>query len=218
MFAELVRRGMVEEGHTVDVAKNAAEARVTALVNEYDGIILDVMLPDGNGVQIAREIRAAGRATPILMLTGSDSTADVVRGLDNGADDYLTKPFEMSVLKARVRALLRRGGSRRSDTLTFGGVELDRLARRASVQGQRLDLTPKEYGLLEYMLLHAEEVVTRTELLEKVWDLHFDPGSNVVDVHVARLRGKLRGTPGGAQLVTMRGVGFMLSLPQEPVS
>ncbi len=215
MFAELVRRGMTEEGHTVDVARTLAEGRVTALVNDYDGVILDVMLPDGNGIQLAREIRSSGRTRPILRLTGNDSTEDVVRGLDNGADDYLTKPFEMTELKARMRALLRRGGGRRAEALSYGGVELDRMARRATAGGQRLDLTPKESNLLEYLLLHPEEVVTRTELLEKVWDLHFDPGSNVVDVHVARLRGKLRKAACAAQLVTMRGVGFMLSAQPE---
>ena len=214
MFAELVRRGMVEEGHTVDVARNLAEARVTALVNEYDGLILDVMLPDGNGLQIAREVRQAGRATPILMLTANDTTADVVRGLDSGADDYLTKPCDMGELKARVRAMLRRGGARRDDRLAFGGLSLDRPTRSAAVHGTPLDVTPKEFTLLEYLLLRPEQVVTRTELLEKVWDLHFDPGSNVVDVHVARLRSKLRRAPEGPQLVTKRGVGFMLVLPR----
>jgi two-component system, OmpR family, response regulator len=218
MFAELVRRGLKEEGHTVDVANDAMQGRMAALMHDYDGIVLDVMLPDGNGLDIARELRSRGRSTPILMLTGNDTTDDVVRGLDSGADDYLTKPFEMNVLKARVRALVRRGGARRSETISFGDVVLDRLSHRATVQGRPLDLTPKEYSLLEYLLLHREEVVTRTELLEKVWDLHFDPGSNVVDVHVARLRNKLRQRKADPQLRTIRGVGFMLSLQREAVS
>ena len=218
MFAELVRRGLKEEGHTVDVANNAAKGREAVMVHDYDAIVLDVMLPDGTGLEIARDLRRAGRATPILMLTGNDATDDVVRGLDSGADDYLTKPFEMSELKARVRALVRRGGARRTEMITCGGVVLDRLAHRATAHGRPMDLTPKEYSLLEYLLLHQEKVVTRTELLEKVWDLHFDPGSNVVDVHVARLRTKLRQHKAEPQLRTIRGVGFMLSLQAEKVS
>lgn len=212
MFAELVRRGLKEEGYTVDTAPNIAEGRLAALVHEYDGIILDVVLPDGNGMQLARELRSQGRATPILMLTSNDSTSDVVRGLDHGADDYLTKPVELLELKARVRALLRRGGARRTETLAFGGIVIDRLAHRATLHGRPLDLTPKEFSLLEHLLLHPDKVVTRTELLEKVWDLQFDPGSNVVDVHVARLRGKLRRSD-GPELRTVRGVGFQLAGP-----
>jgi DNA-binding response OmpR family regulator len=215
MFAELIKRGMREEGHAVDVVHNATQGRATALVHDYDAIILDVMLPDGNGLHIARELRSAGSTTPILMLTGNDSTDDVVQGLDTGADDYVTKPVEMGELKARVRALLRRGGARRTETLSCGDVTLDRLAHRASANGRRLDLTPKEYALLEYLLLRPGAVVTRTELLEKVWDLHFDPGSNVVDVHVARLRTKLRRATTTPRLATVRGVGFTLAVGAE---
>ena len=212
MLAALIRRGLTEEGHVVDVAPDGAQGRMLAFVHDYDGIILDVVLPDASGLGIVRDLRTEGRSTPVLLLTGHRDAEDVVRGLDAGADDYLTKPFDMNVLKARVRALLRRGGARRSDRLAFGGIVLDRLTRQAATEGKKLQLTPKEYSLLEYLIVNAERVVTRTELLEKVWDVHFDPGSNVVDVHVARLRDKLRRIGTTAQLVTVRGAGFMLTM------
>jgi DNA-binding response OmpR family regulator len=186
-----------------------------AFVYDYDAIVLDVVLPDASGLQIVRALRQEGRATPVLLLTGNRESEDVVRGLDAGADDYLTKPFDMDVLKARVRALLRRGGARRTDRLAFGGIVVDRLTRQAATEGRKLQLTPKEYSLLEHLIVNAERVVTRTELLEKVWDVHFDPGSNVVDVHVARLRDKLRRIGSMAQLVTIRGTGFMLTRQGE---
>ena len=211
MFAELIRRGLKEEGYAVDVASDAAEGRTLAFVHEYDAILLDVVLPDGTGLEIAEALRGDGRQTPILMVTGEDTPAAVVRGLDIGADDYLTKPFDLLELKARVRALVRRGGARRAEWLALADVAVDRMAHRATVDGKKMDLTPKEFALLAYLLLHAEGVVTRTDLLEKVWDFHFDPGSNVVDVHVARLRAKLRRYGARARLVTVRGAGFMLT-------
>src|SRR5688500_9168142 len=157
-------------------------------------------------------MRRENRLTPTLILTGRATKEDVVRGLDVGADDYLTKPFDLDELKARVRALVRRGGSRRSELLATGGVLLDQRRRQATADGTPLRMTPKEFALLEHLMMRAEEVVTRTELLEKVWDLHFDPGSNVVDVHVARLRAKLRLTNAGVDLDTVRGVGFVLAV------
>lgn len=211
MFAELIRRGLKEEGYTVDLAGDVAEARSLAAAHDYDAILLDVVLPDGTGFQLAEMLRQQGRTTPILMVTGNDTTEDKVRGLDLGADDYLTKPFDVTELKARVRALARRGGAQRQETLSLAGVVVDRMAHRATVDGRKVDLTPKEFSLLAYLLLHAESVVTRTELLEKVWDFHFDPGSNVVDVHIARLRGKLRRHDARARLATVRGTGFVLT-------
>ena len=211
LFATLVQRGLREEGYAVDVAPTGSEARMLAHVNSYDGIILDVSLPDVTGLQIARELRVEGRATPILMLTGNTTREDIIRGLDAGADDYLTKPFDMDVLKARVRALVRRGGSNRTETLTFSDLVVDRIGHEARANGQQLDLTPKEFSLLEHLLLHADQIVTRTTLLEKVWDLHFDPGSNVVDVHMARLRTKLRRKRAKAAVATVRGIGYRLT-------
>src|SRR5688500_12869329 len=179
-------------------------------VYEYDVILLDIVLHNMNGFQVAMELRREGRNTPILMLTSRDAVEDVVRGLDAGADDYLAKPFQFDELLARLRALHRRGGAERLEVLRYGPITLDRLRHVALIQERRLDLTPKEFQLLEYFLLHPEEVVRRTTLLEKVWDMHFDPESNVVDVHVGNLRRKLAQGAGEQLLSTVRGVGFSL--------
>jgi two-component system OmpR family response regulator len=168
------------------------------------------VLPKKNGFQVALELRREGRNTPIIMLTSRDAVEDVVRGLDAGADDYLAKPFQFDELLARVRALHRRGGAERLDVLRYGPITLDRLRHHALINDDKLDLTPKEFQLLEYFLLHPEEVVRRTTLLEKVWDMHFDPESNVVDVHVGNLRRKLSQAAGEPLLKTVRGVGFSL--------
>jgi two-component system OmpR family response regulator len=168
------------------------------------------MLPKKNGLQVASELRREGRNTPILMLTARDATEDVVRGLDAGADDYLTKPFKFDELLARLRALVRRGGAARLDRLTYGPLELDRLKHKVWAGERSLDLTPREFQLLEHFMLHPEDVVRRTELLEKVWDMHFDPESNVVDVHVGNLRRKLREVGQDGLIQTVRGVGFCL--------
>jgi two-component system OmpR family response regulator len=215
MFAELIRRALREDAHVVDVAPDLAEARAHALVHDYDGILLDVGLPGGSGLQLARELRERGRATPILVLTGADTPGVVVRGLDAGADDYVTKPLDLAVLKARVRALVRRAGPRVVETLTLGGVVVERGSYRVSINGRKVQLTPKEFALLAYLVQHAERVVTRSELLEKVWDLSFDPGSNVVDVHVAHLRSKLREHGAVPRLVTVRGAGFVLTVAES---
>jgi DNA-binding response OmpR family regulator len=208
--AGFVEQGLKEEGYVVDLARDGEEATMLAHVNDYDAVLLDVVLPKKNGFQIAAELRREGRNTPILMLTSRDAPEDVVRGLDAGADDYLSKPFRFDELLARIRALYRRGGAERLDVLRYGAVTLDRLRHVATVDGRPLDLTPKEFQLLEFFLLHAEEVVRRTTLLEKVWDMHFDPESNVVDVHVGNLRRKLKQAAGEALLETVRGVGFSL--------
>lgn len=208
--AGFIEMGLREEGYAVDVAADGDEATVLGHVNDYDAILLDLMLPKKNGIQVASELRREGRNTPILMLTARDATEDVVRGLDAGADDYLTKPFKFDELLARLRALLRRGGAARMERLAYGPLELDRLKHQARMDGDALDLTPREFQLLEHFMLHPEEVVRRTELLEKVWDMHFDPESNVVDVHVGNLRRKLRRNGSGELIVTVRGVGFCL--------
>jgi two-component system copper resistance phosphate regulon response regulator CusR len=212
--AGFIEQGLREEGYAVDVAKDGEEATTLAHVNDYDAILLDLMLPKKNGLQVASELRREGRRTPILMLTARDATEDVVRGLDAGADDYLSKPFKFDELLARMRALTRRGGAARLDRLTYGSLELDRLRHKARANSHLLDLTPREFQLLEHFMLHPEEVIRRTELLEKVWDMHFDPESNVVDVHVGNLRRKLKDAGCDGLIQTVRGVGFCLKTPE----
>ena len=209
--AGFIEMGLREEGYAVDLARDGDEAIVLAHVNDYDAILLDLMLPKKNGLQVAAELRREGRTTPILMLTARDATEDVVRGLDAGADDYLTKPFKFDELLARLRALVRRGGATRVERITAGPLELDRLKHQAYVGGKPLDLTPREFQLLEHFMMHKDDVVRRTELLEKVWDMHFDPESNVVDVHVGNLRRKLREAGYDGLIRTVRGVGFRLN-------
>ncbi len=209
--AGFIEMGLREEGYAVDLARDGDEAIVLAHVNDYDAILLDLMLPKKNGLQVAAELRREGRTTPILMLTARDATEDVVRGLDAGADDYLAKPFKFDELLARLRALVRRGGATRVERLTAGPLELDRLKHQAYAGGKALDLTPREFQLLEHFMMHKDDVVRRTELLEKVWDMHFDPESNVVDVHVGNLRRKLREAGFEDLIKTVRGVGFRLN-------
>jgi two-component system copper resistance phosphate regulon response regulator CusR len=209
--AGFIEMGLREEGYAVDLARDGEEAIVLAHVNDYDAILLDLMLPKKNGLQVAAELRREGRTTPILMLTARDATEDVVRGLDAGADDYLAKPFKFDELLARLRALVRRGGATRVERLSAGPLELDRLKHQAYAGGKALDLTPREFQLLEHFMMHKDDVVRRTELLEKVWDMHFDPESNVVDVHVGNLRRKLREAGFDGIIKTVRGVGFRLN-------
>lgn len=208
--ASFLEKGLREEGYAVDVAHDGDDGLAKAHVHAYDLLLLDVMLPGKTGLEIVRDVRRKEDNTPVLMLTARDAEEDVVRGLDAGADDYLAKPFGFDELLARVRALLRRGGASRPDRLMYADVELDRVEHTASRGGRRLDLTPKEFQLLEFFLLNAERVVRRTELLEKVWDLTFDPMSNVVDVHVGHLRRKLRAEGDAGLLHTIRGVGYTL--------
>jgi DNA-binding response OmpR family regulator len=214
--ASFIKRGLREEGYAVDVAHDGEDGAMKAQVYEYDALVMDVMLPKKSGFEIVRDLRRSGNKVPILLVTARDSEHDVVVGLDAGADDYLRKPFGLDELLARLRALLRRGGSGRDERLIYSDVELDRLKHAAYRNGQPLDLTPKEFQLLEFFLLHPEQVIRRTRLLEKVWDLHFDPMSNVVDVHVGNLRRKLMEDERGQLLHTVRGVGYIFQV--EPAA
>ncbi len=208
--ASFLEKGLREEGYAVDVAHNGSDGAMKALIYDYDLLLLDVMMPGKSGLEIVREVRSRERTVPILLLTARDARDDIVQGLDAGADDYLTKPFGFDELLARIRALLRRGGSERPDRLIYDDLDLDRVTHVATRKGERLDLTPKEFQLLEFFMLNRERVIRRTELLEKVWDLTFDPMSNVVDVHIAHLRRKLRGKDASPPLVhTVRGVGYV---------
>jgi DNA-binding response OmpR family regulator len=208
--ASFLAQGLREDGYAVDIVGDGLEATRVAETSSYDLVLLDVMLPGRSGLEVVHNLRQARSQVPILLLTARDATQDVVRGLDAGADDYLTKPFSYDELLARVRALLRRGGPMRTESLVYTDVVIDRLQHTARRAGQDLDLTPKEFQLLEFFLLRPEEVIRRTELLEKIWGFSFDPGSNLVDVHVANLRRRLTKF-GGRQLIhTIRGVGYMM--------
>jgi two-component system OmpR family response regulator len=210
-IAELVTALLREEGFVVDVAETAEEGRVQALVHEHDLIVLDLNLPDGSGIAVAQSLRREHRPTPILMLTANTDRSTTVLALDAGADDYLTKPIRFDEFRARVRALVRRGGATRTEQLSAGNVVLNRLTREVRVSGNPLALTPREFGLLEHFLLHTGEVVTRTDLLDKVLDRSFDPGTNIVDVNVTRLRKKLEKASATVAIEARRGVGFVFA-------
>lgn len=209
-LAGYLEQALREEGYAVDVARTGTEGSLLARTEPYDVVVLDVLLPGKNGFQIVAEMREADVPTPILMLTARDDKASIVQSLDLGADDYVTKPFNFDELLARVRALARRGGSARPEVLRYADVELDRLKHTARRGKRELNLTAKEFALLEQFLLRPESVLRRTELLEKVWDLQLDPDSNVVDVHVGNLRRKLADASGAPLIHTVRGVGFVL--------
>ena len=210
-MALLTKQVLEQEGFAVDHASTGNEAQTLAFVNEYDAIILDLGLPDRNGLTVLQALRKEGRSTPVIVLTGSTDSASTVRALDTGADDYITKPIVIEEFRARVRALVRRGGAKRTEQVACGNVMLNRLTRQVYVDSKECALTAKEFQLLEHFLLHHGQVVTRAELLEKVWDMHFDPGSNVVDVHVTRLRKKLEQAAADIKIAARRGMGFVLA-------
>ena len=208
--ARFLKQGLEEEGHAVDLAADGDEGAYLGHLNPYDLIILDVMLPKRTGLDLAAELRRDRVDAPILMLTARDTIDDVVRGLDAGADDYLTKPFAFDELLARVRALARRRAGDASGVLRFADLEMDRLRRVVRRGARTIDLSPREFRLLEYLMLHPEEVVSRTRLLEKVWDMSFDPETNVVDAHVSNLRRKLEAGAEARLIHTFRNAGYAL--------
>ena len=209
-IASFVAKGLREQSYAVDVSVDGDDAVYKASINDYDAIILDVVIPGRDGFQVCSELRAGGSAVPIIMLTARDQVQDRIDGLDSGADDYLTKPFAVAELLARLRALLRRGRAVRPETNESGSMLIDTRARRATRGGNNLPLTTKEYALLEYLAREQGRVVNRSELAEHVWDEHFDPLSNLIDVHINRLRSKVdKGFP--PLIHTQRGAGYMLA-------
>ncbi len=208
--ASLIKRGLEEEGYAVDIAINGGEALSMAAAYPTDAIILDVMLPGEDGFEVCRKLREAGTWSPILMLTALDAVHDRVRGLDVGADDYLTKPFAFTELTARLRALLRRGPEQRPAVLQVGDLSLDPSTRVVRRGDTAIDLTAKEFALLEFFLRHPGEVLTRMRLIEHVWDFAYDGGSNVVDVYVKYLREKVDRPFGANSIRTVRGAGYRL--------
>jgi len=208
---KLIARILRDDAYAVDTASTGEEARMLALVNEYDGIILDLQLGDRHGFEILQELRRNGRRTPVLLYSGLADTETIVRGLDAGADDYVVKPISNEELRARVRTLVRRGvgSSLVGEQVTVGNLTLNRLTRRVTCATKEVSLTSMELKLLEHLMLRAGETVTRNELHEKVWDMHFDPSSNVIDAHVARLRKKLQKAGASPAISTRRGMGFV---------
>jgi DNA-binding response OmpR family regulator len=205
-----VAKGLREQAYAVDTALTGEEALYQAEINTYDLIILDVMIPGRNGFEVCRQLRESGRRMPILMLTALDAVDDRITGLDRGADDYLTKPFEFRELLARLRALLRRSGELRPGQLIVADLILDTAAQTATRAGQQVPLTHKEYALLEYLARNAGRVVGREEIAEHVWDESFDPFSNLIEVYINRLRRKIDAPNHLALLHTRRGAGYTL--------
>lgn len=209
-LADFLRKGLEAERYAVDVAKDGEEAQYMAENYDYDLVILDLNLPRIHGFEILKHLRAKKKDLPVLVLTGRDAVGDRVKGLDLGADDYVVKPCSFSELSARVRALLRRGSRPAEAILRVRDLELNRMNRTVSRAGRRLDLTPKEFALLEYMMLNAERPVTRTMIIEHVWDLSFDTMTNVVDVYINYLRKKVDEGFDVELIRTIRGVGYQL--------
>ena len=209
-MAEFLRKGLVDAGYSVDLAETGGAAETLAGENPYDLIILDVMLPDQNGLDTARHLRTDGFKGPILMLTALGGTKDKVHGLDAGADDYLVKPFAFDELLARIRALLRRNTSGVDSQLRFSDLEMDLPTRKVARSGKDLSLTPKEFALLEYFLRNPGRALTRAEISDHVWDVHFDSDSNVIDVYINMLRKKVDHPFKKRLIHTMVGAGYVL--------
>ena len=211
-----VRKGLEEAGHVVDHAGDGKEGLLLALDAGHDVIVVDRMLPRLDGLSIVRSLRAADRATPVLVLSALGEVDDRVEGLRAGGDDYLVKPFAFAELSARVEALARRrgdGGGTRATRLVVADLEMDLLARTVRRAGRTVELQPREFRLLEHLMRHAGQVVTRTMLLEAVWDYHFDPQTNVIDVHVSRLRRKIDRDFDAPLIHTVRGAGYVIREP-----
>ena len=216
--SRFIRKGLAEAGHVLDHAGDGKQGLLLALDAEHDVLVVDRMLPGLDGLSIVRSLRAAGRDTPVLVLSALGEVDDRVEGLRAGGDDYLVKPFALVELSARLEALVRRrdagtGAASPVTRLIVADLEMDLLARSVKRAGRAIDLKPREFRLLEYLMRHAGQVVTRTMLLEAVWDYHFDPQTNVIDVHVSRLRRKINRDAGVPLIHTVRGAGYVIRAP-----
>jgi len=211
--ANFIKKGLQQEGYAADIAQDGDEALESAMAFDYDAMVLDLMLPRKSGLDVLRTIRASKPKLAVLVLTAKGSLEDKVTGFDAGADDYLIKPFAFAELSARIRALLRRGAAK-DNKLKVGDLEMDTSTRQVRRGGQAIDLKLKEYALLEFLLRNAHRAVTRTMIVEHVWDIHFDSISNVVDVHINSLRNKIDKGFNPPLIHTVRGVGYVLRVPR----
>jgi len=209
-MAALLKRGLERQGYAIDVAGDGTEGMWLGIENDYDVIVLDGMLPGLDGFDVCRQLRAQQRWAPVLMLTARDSVTDRIQGLDAGADDYLVKPFAFGELTARLRALVRRGASERPTVLSVGDLVLDPAARTVQRAGEMVELTATEFSMLELLMRRVGDVLTRTEILDHVWDFAYDPASNIVDQYIAYLRRKLDRPYGRSDIETVRGLGYRL--------
>ena len=213
-IGDYLKQGLSEAGFVADLVRDGVDGRHLALTDDYDLVVLDVMLPGLDGWQVLREIRQAGRHMPVLFLTARDQVEDRVKGLELGADDYLVKPFAFSELLARVRTLLRRGKSKEPELLQVADLDLDLLRRRVTRAGKRIDLTAKEFALLELLLRRQGEVLPRSLIASQVWDMNFDSDTNVIEVAVRRLRAKIDDDFDLKLIHTARGMGYMMDAPE----
>src|SRR3989440_2316969 len=214
-IVHFVAKGLREQAYAVDVSGDGDDAFYKVSINDYDAVILDVMIPGRDGFQVCRDMRSAGIAVPVIMLTARDTVQDRITGLDSGADDYLIKPFAVTELLARLRALLRRGQVVRPATIRIADLFLDTHAHSATRSGRELSLTSKEYALLEYLAREGGRVVSRAEIAEHVWDENFDPLTNLIDVHINRLRRKVDTGFATKLIHTRRGAGYILLSPDQ---
>lgn len=215
-IARFIKKGLKENAYAVDAVEDGEEALYQVEMNDYDVVVLDVMIPGKDGFEVCEEIRASGNNTPILMLTAKDTVEDRIHGLDIGADDYLTKPFEFGELLARLRALLRRprSGDMLPTKINLGELEIDTRSQTAKANGKMITLTTKEYSLLQYFARNSNKVIGREEISEHVWNENFDPFSNLIEVYVNRLRIKLRDNCDSPALKTRRGAGYILEVSE----
>ena len=213
--AQFIRQGLTEAGYAVDVAREGREGLEYTFAADYDVIVLDIMLPKMNGLEVLREIRNQGVKTPVLLLTARDGVDDRVRGLDTGADDYLVKPFAFPELLARIRALLRRPPLQAGTVLKMADLEMDAATREVRRAGKAIDLSPREFSLLELLLRHPNQVLTRTQIIEHVWNFNFYSDMNVVDVYIGYLRRKIDRDFEPSLIQTIWGVGYRMSADKE---